>query len=109
MSEAAYKRIETKLRAGMIEGQMHECLRDIGRLAGGMRAGGFLSDGDLTALGALAVSLSINKREGEQKWQAAVAHGRGEPITDGPRDRGERYNGVVDFGQEAYVDGPPGG
>ena len=72
--------IEQKLRDGMVEGNMHACLRDTGRLAGGYAATGALSAIDLFHLEGVAVSLSLNGAEGRAKWSEAVVYGRGQPV-----------------------------
>jgi len=64
----------------MVQGNMHACLRDTGRLAGGYAATGALRADDLQALGEVASSLAINAREAETKWLEAVTYGRGEPV-----------------------------
>lgn len=89
---AAYDVVERKLRDGMVEGQMHVCLRDIGRLAGGYLAAGQLTAGDCEQLGRMAVGLSKSKRLGERTWTEAVAYGRQQPI------REERSDDVGAFG-----------
>lgn len=84
-----YERIEKLLRDGMHEGNMHVCLRDIGSLAGGLKAGGGLTNHDLSSLEALAVSLAKDKQEATQKWREAVEYGRRSPIKpDSPDDYG---------------------
>lgn len=75
-----FEMIESKLRDGMTEGNMHGCLRDVGRLAGGYAASGALSASDLFHLEALAGRLSKNPAEGTDKWTAAVVFGRGQPV-----------------------------
>lgn len=75
-----YEIVESRLRADMTEGQMHVCLRDIGALAGGFKAGGSLTAHDMNLLEALAVNLSKDKQEALQKWREAVEYGRGSPI-----------------------------
>jgi RecA-family ATPase len=76
-----YEVIENKLNEGMVQGQMHTCLRDIGRLAGGYAAAGKLTASELDALGTLAAARSINAKEGLLKWRAAVEFGRRQPVT----------------------------
>lgn len=80
--------IKNKLHEGMVQGEMHACLRDVGRLAGGYAAGGNLSIMDLVDLANLAESLSKNPREGRTKWEESVAFGRNEPIAWEPQNRG---------------------
>lgn len=69
-----------RLNAEMYEGNMHGCLRDVGRLAGGYLATGSLSADGLNQLGTAAERLAINKAEAAQKWAEAVTYGRGEPV-----------------------------
>ena len=72
--------LSDRLTKEMFEGNMHACLRDVGRLAGGLAAAGDLSEPDLFALGSQAEELAINKAEGDSKWQEAVAFGRSDPV-----------------------------
>jgi RecA-family ATPase len=72
--------IRYKLESEMVKGNMHACLRDVGRLAGGLRATNAISALELDRLGDLAESLSINKQEGQAKWTEAVVFGRGQPV-----------------------------
>jgi len=69
-----------RLNAEMHEGNMHGCLRDVGRLAGGYAAAGSLSADGLDQLAATAERLAINKVEAAEKWAEAVKYGRGEPV-----------------------------
>lgn len=69
-----------RLQSEMLEGQMHGCLRDVGRLAGGYLAAGNLSHADMDALAAAAERLAINKTEAAEKWTQAVLFGRNEPV-----------------------------
>lgn len=81
MSEYSdYSMVEAKLREGMYDGNMHACLRDVGRIAGGCHAAGRLTDSELESLKSLAVSLSRNKAQGGRKWDEAVAFGRNQPL-----------------------------
>lgn len=81
MSEYSdYGMVEAKLREGMFDGNMHACLRDVGRIAGGCHASGRLTDDELESLKTLAVSLSRNKAQGERKWNEAVAFGKRQPL-----------------------------
>lgn len=75
-----YGMVEAKLREGMHDGNMHACLRDVGRIAGGCHAAGRLTDGELESLKSLATSLSRNKAQGARKWDEAVAFGRNQPL-----------------------------
>jgi len=76
----AFEIVERKLRDGMVEGQMHVVLRDIGRLAGGYKSAGALSAGDMAALERVAVGLSKTKTVAARTWQEAVEFGRREPV-----------------------------
>jgi len=78
-----YKICETKLCRDMFPGNMHACLRDTGRLAGGYFASGELDEGELDQLKRLAVTLAISPAEAERKWIEAVAYGRKDPIKVG--------------------------
>jgi len=69
-----------RLNTEMYEGNMHGCLRDVGRLAGGYAAAGSLSSDGLDQLAATAERLAINKVEAAEKWAEAVKYGRGEPV-----------------------------
>lgn len=81
MSEYSdYGMVEAKLREGMYDGNMHACLRDVGRIAGGCHSAGRLTDAELESLKSLAVSLSRNKAQGERKWDEAVAFGKRQPL-----------------------------
>ncbi len=95
-----FETVERMLREGMVEGQMHTCLRDAGRLAGGMAAASKLTAQDLAALLTIAVQLSKNKREGAFKWLAAVEHGRGEPVAD---DRAPTPDGGFGWDDPIYI------
>lgn len=75
-----YEFIEQKLHEGMVEGQMHECLRDIGRLAGGYLSSGRITASDVGSLCALAKSLAINPGQAEREWSKAVAFGAAQPV-----------------------------
>ena len=75
-----YGMVEAKLREGMYDGNMHACLRDVGRIAGGCFAAGRLTQDELDSLKDLAVSLSRNKAQGARKWDEAVSFGRKQPL-----------------------------
>lgn len=75
----SYHIIEEKLRQGMHQGNMHACLRDVGRLAGGCIASNRITATELASLESLAVSLSINKSQGLREWQEGVSFGRKQP------------------------------
>jgi len=72
--------VEQKLRDGMYEGNMHACLRNVGRIAGGCLAAGRLTQAEIDALGDIAVSLSLNKAEGRRKWEQSVQFGSRQPL-----------------------------
>ena len=81
MSEYSdYGMVEAKLHDGMYDGNMHACLRDVGRIAGGCFAAGRLSPDELDSLRDLAISLSRNKSLGARKWDEAVAFGQKQPL-----------------------------
>ena len=75
-----YKMIEQKLRDGMVQGMMHACLRDVGSIAGGCLAAKRITQEECDALGALAESLAINKREAQRKWKEGVEYGLKKPL-----------------------------
>jgi RecA-family ATPase len=75
-----YEAISKRLHDGMTEHEMHACLRDTGRYAGGLAATGAIKASDLIGLEALAARLSLNSEEGRTKWREAVAYGRNEPV-----------------------------
>ena len=75
-----FESVEQNLRDGMVQGQMHKCLRDIGRRAGGYLASRSLSSEECDRLGAFAVSMSINKAEARRKWAEAIAFGQRSPL-----------------------------
>ena len=75
-----YGMVEAKLHEGMYDGNMHACLRDVGRIAGGCFAAGRLTQDELDSLKDLAVSLCRNKSQGERKWNEAVAFGQRQPL-----------------------------
>ena len=89
-----------QLTEGMQVGNMHACLRDTGRLAGGYEASGAISGGDMSRLAHLAVDLSKNDAEGREKWIDAVRHGRTEPVEFKPNapcrvDRALSWDDVI--------------
>lgn len=110
MSEYSdYKMVEGKLREGMVQGTMHLCLRDVGRIAGGLLASGRLSSAEIESLGSLAQSLSINKKEGLEKWNEAVEYGRKQPLSREmmrPQDAGHAigWDEAVNFDDYRIVD-----
>ena len=75
--------LSRKLKDGMQVGQMHNTLRDVGRLAGGYFAGGILTEQDMVTLEELAVSLAVNSQQAQQKWRDAVKFGQQAPIGNG--------------------------
>ena len=78
-----YGMVEQKLREGMYEGNMHACLRTVGRIAGGCLAAGRLTQDEVDALGDIAVSLSLNKAEGRRKWNQSISFGQKQPLPAG--------------------------
>ena len=81
MSEYSdYGMVKAKLHDGMYDGNMHACLRDVGRIAGGCFAAGRLSPDELDSLRNLAISLSRNKSLGARKWDESVAFGQKQPL-----------------------------
>jgi RecA-family ATPase len=72
--------LASRLKAEMYEGNMHGCLRDVGRLAGGYLAAGSMTRTDVDALASIAESLSLNRAEANTKWTEAVEFGRLEPV-----------------------------
>ena len=75
-----YRMLEQKLREGMYEGNMHHCLRDVGRIAGGHLAAGRITSAECDDLENLAASLAIRKTEAHRKWKEAVEFGRKQPL-----------------------------
>lgn len=75
-----YKYIEERLRNEMVQGNMHHCLRDVGRIVGGYVASGRLTQEECDSLGNLAVSLAMNKAEARRKWEADTAFGKRQPL-----------------------------
>ncbi len=91
--------IEQKLRDGMTEGNMHACLRDVGRLAGGYAASNAISAVDLFQLENIAAGLSMNSKEGARKWGEAVVYGRKQPIAwEEPDSYQSRNDRALDWG-----------
>lgn len=89
-----FESVEKNLRENMVQGQMHKCLRDIGRRAGGYLATGSLTSDECDALGAIAVSLSITKAEAKRKWNEAVEFGKRSPIKWEESARSIDYGGA---------------
>ena len=75
-----YEYIEGRLRDEMVVGQMHQVLRDVGRIAGGHLAAGRIQQGELDMLTRLARDLSKNHAQGEREWLKAVEFGRRQPL-----------------------------
>ena len=88
-----YESVEKNLADGMVQGQMHKCLRDIGRRAGGYLATGALTSDECDRLGQVAVSLSINKAEARRKWAEAISFGQRSPLH---WEESSAHVGVVD-------------
>jgi len=72
--------ITQQLQKGMIQGEMHSCLRDNGRLAGGFLTGGAIDHNDARELESIAVSLSSNKELGLKTWRDGFKYGVGQPL-----------------------------
>ena len=87
--------IENKLREGMYEGNMHACLRDVGRLAGGYYASGTLSSSDVSTLESLAVQLSKNKELGRMKWREGISFGQKQPVTVAVQEQEYSENEII--------------
>lgn len=75
-----YNYIEERLRSEMVQGNMHHCLRDVGRIVGGYVASGRLTQEECDSLGDLAISLAMNKAEARRKWEADTAFGKLQPL-----------------------------
>lgn len=90
-----YESIENNLRDNMVQGNMHKCLRDIGRRAGGYLATGSLSQSECDSLGEVAISLSINKAEARRKWTESVSFGRRSPLHWKERQHVDLYTPIA--------------
>jgi regulatory protein RepA len=103
-----YDTVSKMLHEGMHEGEMHTCLRDAGRLAGGYYASRALSPADMSALEALAISLSKTKSIGLEKWREAVQFGSREPI-DQSDNQAFDWNETVEItsSRRKHIDAPP--
>jgi len=104
----AFDIIEKRLREDMVPGQMHGTLRDIGRTAGGYAASGALRSGDLAALTRIVEQLSVNPKEGVQKFEQAVEYGRSQPLIweDTPQTTGGAFgwDDTIETTQRPIVD-----
>ena len=78
--EQAFQRVESMLAEGMYQGNMHKCLRDAGRLAGGFAAAGLLSTAELDAMGNDAARRAIDPKKALMTWGDAVTFGKGQPL-----------------------------
>lgn len=78
-----YEYIQQKIHDGMFQSHMHECLRDIGSLAGGFLAAGRLTAAECDSLCEFAKSMAINSAEAERKWKSAVVYGTAKPVATG--------------------------
>lgn len=101
-NQSPYYFIEQKLRDGMVRGNMHKCLRDTGRLAGGLEAGDSLTSAETDQLGRYACELAINGNEATQKWIEAVNFGRKEPIVW----KGHEEHGLESRHQDVSIEQP---
>ena len=85
--------IKEHLIKGMVKGNMHECLRNTGRLAGGYYQTSKINSVEMGKLLTLVRDLSINADQGEQKWKEAVNFGQKDPLdwdVESPRtEKGE--------------------
>lgn len=90
-----YESIENNLRDNMVQGNMHKCLRDIGRRAGGYLATGSLSQSECDSLGEVAISLSINKAEARRKWTKSVSFGLRSPLYWNERQHVDFYTPIA--------------
>lgn len=81
---------------------MHLCLRDVGRLAGGYAATGALGIRELMELADQAEKLSINAKEGRDKWEQSVNYGRSQPVywEDQSRDEGHALDWDASIGRD---------
>ncbi len=75
-----YDYLSNRLAGEMCEGNMHACLRDVGRMAGGLLIAGDLTQADADELCRQAEASAINKAEARTKWLEAVEFGRREPV-----------------------------
>jgi RecA-family ATPase len=73
--------ITDKLREGMHQGNMHACIRDVGRLAGGYLASGAITAPELQVAAQLCRGLAINPDQAQRKWDESVGHGTNEPCS----------------------------
>ena len=74
-----YDMIERKLRDGCREGNRHNCIRDVSRLAGGCFASGRIDFHELECLRELAMSLSGGGKEFAREWDKGIEFGKGQP------------------------------
>ena len=97
-----YQLVSDKLQQGMVHGEMHLCLRDVGRLAGGYAATGALGIRELMDLADHAERLSINGSEGREKWEKSVSFGRSQPVywDEQSRDEGHALAWDATIGRE---------
>ena len=68
------------ISSGMYQGNMHNVLRDAGRLAGGAFSANFLSTCELQSLLTLAQSLANDKKLAEITFNKAVEFGKSQPV-----------------------------
>ena len=82
MSKSEYIQgmITEKLKEGMYNGNMHACLRDNGRLAGGYHASNVIDTPVIIALETIAMSLANNPDLARGTWNEAVQYGFKEPV-----------------------------
>ena len=101
----AFERVEKMVKAGMYEGNMHKCLRDAGRLAGGFKASGLLSGSDVDQLGDTAASMAMNQAQARQTWAQSVQFGGGQPLSIEKRESPQALSWDSEIGPAYKVKG----
>lgn len=91
-----YEMIKRKLRDGCFEGNRHNCLRDVSRLAGGCFASGRIDFHELECLRELAMSISGGGKEFAREWDKGIEYGKGQPA--------ERTEGLDDTQPDKPLD-----
>lgn len=105
----AFDYIKRQLDQDMVEGNMHSCLRDVGRHAGGMIASGALTSTEAYQLGEYCMRLAKNPTLAEQKWTEAIEHGKGESVSwdDNKKGQIDHSRGhALDYDSEINQDDP---
>jgi hypothetical protein len=95
-----YDYLSNRLAGEMIEGNMHACLRDVGRMTGGLLAAGDLTQTEADELGRQAEVLALNKAEAHTKWAEAVEFGRQEPVHWDQQEASRRPDKAFDWDDE---------